>query len=156
MARRSKWVEVKSANEPLVDVARRTLGDRLRLVWRYLRRSHDSAPSDTENVHQLRVATRRAVAAMEVLGDLLPGKRGKWMSKQLKKLRQAAGDARDLDVMLTRFRPLAEQAADGPYTEFVHRLKVQNEEWRAYRAASLWVQAGWNGAASHSGGVGSA
>jgi CHAD domain-containing protein len=125
MARKGKWVEIKSSDEPLADVARRTLADRLRLVWRYLQRSHDGSPSDVENVHQLRVSTRRAVAAMEVFENLLPPRRAEWMTKQLKRVRQAAGNARDLDVMLDRFRHLAEHEVDGPYGAMVHWLKVR-------------------------------
>jgi CHAD domain-containing protein len=127
MARKSKWVEVESPQEPVVDVARRAIGERLNLVRRYLKRSSQGAPSDTENVHQLRVSTRRAVAALEIFDAHLPSRRKRWMAKQLKVVRKAAGDARDLDVMLDRFRELAEAESDGQYGELVHFLKVQRQ-----------------------------
>lgn len=128
MARKSKWVGVSSPSEPVVDVARRALEDRLKLAWRYLRRASQGAPSDTENIHQLRVSTRRAMAALEIFGDLLPRRRGRWMAKQLKRVRQAAGAARDLDVMLARFQPLAEEELpDGGFEALVHLLKVRRQ-----------------------------
>lgn len=128
MARKSKWVEVSSPQEPIVEVARRALGDRLLLVWRYLQRSSQGAPTDTENVHQLRVSTRRAVAAMEIFDALLPARRKRWMNKQLHRVRKAAGEARDLDVMLDRFLPVAEaETGDGPYGALVHVLKVRRQ-----------------------------
>lgn len=119
--------------EPVVDVARRALGDRLQLVGRYLSRASHGAPSDTENVHQLRVSTRRAVAAMEIFDALLPERRKRRMTKQLKRVRKAAGAARDLDVMLARFRPLAEEEASSssPAEEspscLLHALKVHRQ-----------------------------
>lgn len=129
MARKGKWVEVSSPREPVADVARRALGDRLALVWRYLKRSSYGAPSDTENVHQLRVNTRRAVAAMKLFESLMPDGRRKWMRRQLKRVRQAAGVARDLDVLLQRFCPLAEaEPEDGPYSALVHHLRVRRQK----------------------------
>jgi CHAD domain-containing protein len=128
MARKSKWVEVQSPQEPVADVARRALGDRLQIVWRYLQRASHGAPTDTENVHQLRVSSRRAVAAMEIFDALLPRRRQQWMSKQLKRVRQAAGAARDLDVILARFRPQAdEESVDDRFDALVHYLKVRRQ-----------------------------
>ena len=51
------------------DVARRALDARLDLVGHYLPRAADAA-DETENVHQLRVATRRAMAAMQIFDAL--------------------------------------------------------------------------------------
>ena len=128
MARKSKWVEVQSPQEPIAEVARRALGDRLQLVWRYLRRASHGAPTDTENVHQLRVSTRRAVAALEIFDELLPPRRKRWMDKQLSSVRKAAGEARDLDVLLNRFLPLAEaETGDGQFGALVHALKVRRQ-----------------------------
>ena len=53
-----------------------------------------------EHVHQLRVATRRAGAALRVFRDCLPRKKHREVKRQLRTIRQAAGDARDWDVFL--------------------------------------------------------
>ena len=55
-----------------------------------------------EHVHQLRVATRRAMAALRIFELLLPRRRARKMKKQLKRIRRAAGDARNLDVLAAR------------------------------------------------------
>jgi CHAD domain-containing protein len=128
MGRTSKWVEVTSGSQPAAKVARRALADRLQLVWRYLRRSTEGAPSDLENIHQLRVSTRRAVAVLTTFADWLPAKRQRWMQRQLKRIRKTAGTARDLDVMLARFIPLSQDEPElGPYHALVHRLQVRRK-----------------------------
>jgi CHAD domain-containing protein len=128
MGRTSKWVEVESGSQPAAKVARRALADRLQLAWRYLKRSAEGAPSDIENVHQLRVSTRRAMAVLSTFEEWLPRRKCRWMRRQLKNIRKTAGAARDLDVMLARFAPLA-QAEDpaGPYHALVHRLRARRK-----------------------------
>jgi CHAD domain-containing protein len=60
------------------------------------------AEHDIEHVHRLRVATRRATAALKLYRDCLAPKPLRWMKKRLRKIRRAAGDARDLDVLADR------------------------------------------------------
>ncbi len=61
------------------------------------------AGEDVENVHQLRVSTRRAMAILNAFGELLPSRRRRWVKRKLKQVRQSAGTARDLDVLTARF-----------------------------------------------------
>ncbi|HEY2882402.1 MAG TPA: CHAD domain-containing protein [Pirellulales bacterium] len=102
MARRSKWIEIESPDEPAVDVAKRALRARLEAVWRYLPDAAVTANDNVENVHQLRVSTRRATAALQLFEAMLPRKRSRWFRKRLKQIRKAAGEARDLDVLRHR------------------------------------------------------
>ena len=44
------------------------------------------------------------MAAIDAFQDLLPAHRTAWFRKQLRRLRRAAGDARDLDVLTDRLR----------------------------------------------------
>src|SRR5206468_5052202 len=60
---------------------------------------HD-ADRDVEDVHRLRVATRRAGAALKIFQPCLPDKVFRRVRKQLRALRRAAGEARDWDVFL--------------------------------------------------------
>ncbi len=63
------------------------------------------APLDQpEPVHRVRVATRRARAALELFAPVLPPKRPAWFLKQLRKLRKAADEARNLDVFSQRMQ----------------------------------------------------
>ncbi|HEY5311406.1 MAG TPA: CHAD domain-containing protein [Pirellulales bacterium] len=101
MVHKHKWIEA-APHERLSKAARRALGSRLDLVAHYLPRAAESdAP---EPVHQLRVSTRRAWVALECYREILPPKAGDWMRKQLKRIRKAAGGARDLDVLAARLR----------------------------------------------------
>jgi len=102
MARKSKWIEVESPEVPATDVARRALEARLKTVWEWLPLAADSPAGEIENVHQLRVSTRRATAALHQFESWLPKKRARWFRKQLKKIRKTAGEARDLDVLARR------------------------------------------------------
>ena len=52
------------------------------------------------DVHQLRVATRRLLATLDLFRELLPTKSRKRTARQLKRIRRAAGKARDLDVLI--------------------------------------------------------
>lgn len=97
----SKWIVVADAGAPVGIVAARAIRKRLSAVWTILPRACEPA-GDPEQVHQLRVATRRALAALEAFETLLPTKRRGWFEKQLRRLRRAAGEARDLDVLTDR------------------------------------------------------
>lgn len=99
MSRKSKWIEAKSADEFAPAVARRAIRARLRTLWSWLPLAAKDAADDLEYVHQLRVASRRAMAVLEIFDGMLPRKRCKWFTRQLKRIRRAASEARDLDVL---------------------------------------------------------
>lgn len=98
------WVVVESAGTPAGWVAQRTIRARLDAVWNEMQAAVGH-PADTDNVHRLRVATRRTLAAFAAFRDLLPPRRRAWFEKRLRRLRRAAGDARDLDVLTGRLSP---------------------------------------------------
>jgi CHAD domain-containing protein len=104
MARLGKWVESQS-DEPVGRVAARALAARFDRVWHFMRLSAEK-PDNVENVHQLRVFTRRAAAAMDIFDLWLPKHRAATMRKRLKQIRNAAGQARDLDVLEQRISKL--------------------------------------------------
>jgi CHAD domain-containing protein len=95
-----KWIDDVTADTPLDDAARRVLTVRLDVVRHYLPLALHEADKDPENVHQLRVSTRRARAALDIFSVCLPAKCAKTAKKHLRKIRRAAGDARDWDVFL--------------------------------------------------------
>jgi CHAD domain-containing protein len=104
MASFDKWIEGVSPRDRVADVARRTLEARLAAIQYYLPLAAERADEDVEYVHQLRVWARRATAALCLYEDLLPRRRYRWMRKQLKRVRRAANDARDCDVLLERLK----------------------------------------------------
>jgi CHAD domain-containing protein len=102
MARNGKWIEADCENEPVSEVARRTIRGRLKTVCRWLPQAAADGLHDGESVHQMRVATRRAIVAIDLFEPLLPTGKCRWFRKHLKRIRRTAGPARDLDVMAKR------------------------------------------------------
>lgn len=81
---------VAAASEVLHDLIRR-LRRRMQKVNR--------AEHEAEDVHQLRVSTRRLVIALSVFRQVLPRNRRKALERTTNKLRQASGEVRDIDVL---------------------------------------------------------
>jgi CHAD domain-containing protein len=92
-----KWIEGLSAQTPVADAACRALAARLALVDRAVRALPETL-DDPEAVHRLRVATRRAGAALDVFADLLPDRALRRARKAIRRLRRSAGAVRDADV----------------------------------------------------------
>jgi CHAD domain-containing protein len=127
-----KWISDLTAQTPLVDAARHVLMVRLEVVRDHLPPALHGLDRDPEPVHQLRVATRRAGAALEIFQDSLPDKAYRAARKHLRGIRRAAGAARDWDVfllMLSEWGPAKDQHRPGldflTGYAFAHRLEAQ-------------------------------
>jgi len=96
-----EWAVDEDPGQRAVDVAARILRMRLEAVWAELQAACGSR-HDPERVHQLRVATRRTIAAIAAFDTLIPRKARQWFEKRLRRMRRAAGNARDLDVLTDR------------------------------------------------------
>jgi CHAD domain-containing protein len=97
-----KWITDVTPAMPLAEAARRVIAVRLDLVLHYLPLATHEAERDPENVHQLRVATRRAGAALRTFRICLPTKAYRDVRRTLRTIRRAAGSARDWDVFLAK------------------------------------------------------
>lgn len=106
-----KWILDVLPQDIAVDVAGRTLRNRLDGVLHYLTLAAEEEGGDGEHVHQLRVWSRRATAALDLYRDWIPGRRRDWIRKQLKRIRRAAGGARDCDVLMRRLKRKRSTAA---------------------------------------------
>jgi CHAD domain-containing protein len=95
-----KWISNLTASTPLEDAARHVLTVRLEVVRDYLPRALREYDKDSEHVHQLRVSTRRARAALDIFASCLPSRVHKACRKHLRRIRRAAGEARDWDVFM--------------------------------------------------------
>jgi CHAD domain-containing protein len=104
MAATGKWIEGIGPDTPVDEAARRSLEPRLSAVAHCLSHAAHLAEHDIEHVHRLRVATRRAAAAVKLYRDWLPRKPHRWFKKRLRRIRRAASQARDLDVLMARLR----------------------------------------------------
>ena len=95
-----KWIADLSSEASYLDAARHVLTVRLETVRHFLESIRAQVDQDPEYVHQLRVSTRRAKAALDVFKNCLPKKAGRRIRKSLKEFRCAAGAVRDWDVFL--------------------------------------------------------
>ena len=123
MAKFNKWMEA-SPDELLEDVAVRSLDSRLQPVMHFVPLAARHPEKDIEYVHQMRVWARRASAAVSLYQAVLPKRRRKWISVQLKSIRRAANDARDCDVFALRL------AADKQQPGVVHLLELVRKHRR--------------------------
>lgn len=93
-----KWIDDLNPTTPLAEAARLVLSTRLGVVGRCLAPALHKSHEDIEHVHQLRVATRRARAALDIFMDCLSQEAYATGKKHLRRIRRAAGAARDWDV----------------------------------------------------------
>jgi triphosphatase len=84
---------------------------------------------DPEELHDMRVPTRRMRAAMKVFEGALP-ERASWLREELRWVAQALGDVRDLDVQIERFQAWKEEAGD-EVSEFLDRILAITHKRRA-------------------------
>jgi len=110
-----------AAATPVVSAAREILGQRLSDVRECLSGLQQKPHRRRQLIHRLRVATRRATAAIDVFSDCLPKRVREDARSRLGSLRKAVATARDCDVLLEE---LAESAptidmADRPTHEML-------------------------------------
>jgi CHAD domain-containing protein len=96
--RDGKWIPELTAQTPVVDAARWALDLRLATVRAWLGLALREPARDLERVHQLRVSSRRAAAALQIFAACLPERDHRHARKYLRGLRRTAGAARDWDV----------------------------------------------------------
>lgn len=101
VAHAPKWI-IAESDERITEVVARSLQGRLKSVQKYLPLAAVKHDESIEYVHQLRVSTRRADAALDMYRELLPQWRVAWIEKQLARIRRATNDARDDDVLARR------------------------------------------------------
>ncbi len=107
------------------ELACSVLTDSLTSVRHWLKKAAREWADDDEIVHQLRVFSRRALSALNLFKVLLPESEVRWFRKKVKAVLQAAGRARDLDVLMTiQLRRCG------------NARKILAKQWRAERAAA--------------------
>lgn len=127
MRHSKKWID-SGPEEPVWQIASRVLRSRLERLWNFLGRAVSEPASETENVHQLRVFTRRSTAALEIFEPWLPAKRGNWVRKRVSKVRKAAGAARDLDVLQLRLQSRLEQTPSNTFALLLEHVRQRRRE----------------------------
>ncbi len=129
-ARVGKWIKGLSPDMPVAAAAARVLDARLNAVWHWLPMAATRSSENAEYVHQLRVATRRAVAAIRIFSPVLDGAAADKMRATLRRIREAASEARNWDVLLQRFQRTA--PADSPSTaRVIDQIRRRREQAQA-------------------------
>lgn len=107
---------------PVSDAARRVISLRLEAVRDCIGRAIRDREDRRQNIHALRVATRRATAAVDIFRDCLPKRVHKEVRAHLRSLRRAVGAARDWDVLLQHLTKAAKRAddSDRPTYDMLH------------------------------------
>ena len=112
------------------------------------------ADLDTEFLHDLRVAVRRARSALKLLGDALPGADGGDLAVDLKWMGDLTTPTRDLDVYLLQLTPRGSDSIGPdllPFRAFLQRQRrlAQQRLVRGLRSRRWEVALeGWRGLAS--------
>lgn len=88
----------------LLMLAERLIRNRFATLLEYYRPAVERPFDDDEAVHQLRVWSRRLTAALQTLESLFVAGPREKLIRHLKKIRRAAGPARDLDVFRQRVK----------------------------------------------------
>jgi CHAD domain-containing protein len=98
----SNWIEGISPNQSVCKVASRILNTRLIAVCRWLPLAAENSDENIEYVHQLRLSVRRAVEAARVFSGLIEEAEYGELREKLRRIRLAADDARNWDVLCGR------------------------------------------------------
>src|SRR6266487_4292001 len=96
--------------------------------------------SDIERVHDMRVASRRLRAVLEIYEPCFPRKALRDVLTDIKALADALGERRDPDVHLAQLEEFAEavKAADRPGVEaFAQRVRAEQDAGNEALAATL-------------------
>ncbi|MGB7588950.1 MAG: CHAD domain-containing protein [Solirubrobacterales bacterium] len=102
---RAREVPGFDCDEPFVRAAARVVAVRAAEVFEHAPGVLDLG--DIEHVHDMRVATRRLRAALEVFEPCFPHKRWRQAIDRVKDLADALGERRDLDVQIEFLQALA-------------------------------------------------
>ncbi len=122
------WVKGAKPWQSAVDVAQSVIADRFGTVWRYLKLAAKNPDRDMEYLHQLRIATRRAEAAVEVFRALARKKHRRQLVRPLRQLRQVTGEARDLDVLCERLKQHGNHEHADRLSEAIGRVTDRRRE----------------------------
>lgn len=128
------------AGMPFAEAAARTVEVRARELFA---EAHDVLDvDDIERVHDMRVATRRLRAVLEIFASCFPPKPYRAVLGDVKKLADALGARRDPDVQLAaiaRIEDAADVAARPGLEVFADRLRAEQAEGNEVLAGALRI-----------------
>jgi CHAD domain-containing protein len=114
------------------ETMRTLIGERWRVVWAAIPAALEG--SNIEGVHDVRVASRRLRAAMDIAEPAFPGKWYKPLHKTAKEITGALGEVRDRDVLLEALhadRSVAPMAEHPGIDRLIDRVERERTAARA-------------------------
>jgi CHAD domain-containing protein len=123
---------------PFRVVAARVLTERLDALMEH--EAGTRAGTDAEELHDMRVASRRLRAALEAFAVCYRGKRFQRVAKQTKELTDALGGVRDSDVLLARMATYTETVPPDErpaIAGFIQRIEAERDARRATMLRAL-------------------
>jgi CHAD domain-containing protein len=120
---RQKWIEEVDGLTPTAQAAATILRLRLEPIAPLLALAASRHEEDVRYVHQLRVAIRRAEAAMRAFRSCFRPRRWRRLRRRLREIRRAAGDAREADVHIAMLTERLAGADDRDRAVLEHALR---------------------------------
>jgi CHAD domain-containing protein len=135
---RAREVPGFDCDEPFAQAAARVVEVRAAEVFEHSRGTLDVG--DVERVHDMRVATRRLRAALEVFEACFRRKRRRKALKQVKALADALGERRDRDVQIEFLEGFASEAPAEDRAALAALIgRLREEQRRANDALALFL-----------------
>ena len=135
---RAREVSGFDCEEPFARAAARVIDVRAAEVFEHSEGVLDIA--DVERVHDMRVATRRLRAALELFEPCFPRKRWRKALRRVKALADALGERRDRDVEIEFLRGFTAEAPDADRPALAARIeRLQEEQHRANQELADFV-----------------
>jgi CHAD domain-containing protein len=125
---RAREVSGFDCDEPFARAAARVVAVRAAEVFEHADGVLDL--DDVDPVHDMRVATRRLRAALEVFEPCFPSKRYRKTLKRVKALADALGERRDRDVAIAFLEEVADGVASddrAAVAETIERLRAEQQ-----------------------------
>ena len=129
---KARAIEGLAADEPYADAAAKIVAVRAREVADH---SHDVLDAtDIERVHDMRVATRRLRAALEIFEPCFPAEQLDESLREVKAIADALGERRDADVTIAALERFAHglAAPDRPgVATLIDQIRIEQAEANA-------------------------
>jgi CHAD domain-containing protein len=126
---KAKPIQDLSADDSYAEAAAKTISVRSGELMEHARGVLDTG--DIERVHDMRVATRRLRAALEVFEPCFPGKPFAQALREVKRLADGLGERRDRDVAIAAMSAFGDQMAAPDrrgISSLVERLRDEQAE----------------------------
>ena len=90
-----------------------------------------------EDIHDIRVASRRIRTCLAIFSDYLPAKKVKAWTKDIQKITQSYGAVRDLDVQIDLVDKVSRQVDDAKLKPGLRRIKLRLNQRRRKKQAKV-------------------